>query len=56
MDMLLGIYHIPGAIFWHMVFYDKNSKVPEWIQTTLNHVVNLAFWGSIAVLIWLMVV
>ncbi len=51
MDMLLGIYHIPGAIFWHMVFYDKNSKVPEWIQTTLNQIVNLLFWGSILLVI-----
>lgn len=52
MDMILGIYHIPGAIFWHMVFYDKNSKVPEWIQTTLNQIINLVFWGSILLVIW----
>ena len=41
MDMLLGIYCIPGAIFWHMVFYDKNSKVPEWIQRIVNKIINI---------------
>lgn len=36
------------------VFYDKDSKVPEWIQRLLNQIVNLVFWGIIVFSIWLL--
>jgi len=54
MDMLIGLYHVPGALFWHVFFYDKNSKVPEWLQALLNQIVNLVFWGTIVFSIWLL--